>query len=94
MPHSHFMAKYGLEEEHFEISINALYEVTKRFTAEFSIRPFLEKYPEKTLAKLQEWVIDDNLHVRRLVSEGSRPCLPLGARLKAFQIDPIPVILC
>lgn len=88
------MAKYGLEEEHFEISINALYEVTKRFTAEFSIRPFLEKYPEKTLAKLQEWVIDDNLHVRRLVSEGSRPCLPLGARLKAFQIDPIPVILC
>lgn len=92
MPHSHFIAKYGLEEKHFEISINALYEVTKRFTAEFSIRPFLEKYEEKTLAKLQEWVFDDNLHVRRLVSEGSRPRLPLGSRLKAFQKDPSPVI--
>lgn len=92
MPHSHFIAKYGLDEKHFEISINALYEVTKRFTAEFSIRPFLEKYEKRTLAKLQEWISDDNLHVRRLVSEGSRPRLPLGSRLKAFQKDPSPVI--
>jgi 3-methyladenine DNA glycosylase AlkC len=92
MPHGSFVAKYGLAPEHFEISMTALYELTKRFSSESPIRPFLIKYPDKTLTKLKTWVKDKNLHVRRLVSEGTRPRLPLARRLPAFQKNPEPVI--
>ena len=70
----------------------AQYELTKRFTAEFSIRAFLDRYPDATLAQLREWAGDSDVHVRRLVSEGSRPRLPWAPRLRAFQADPRPVI--
>lgn len=35
---------------------------------------------------------DGNVHVRRLVSEGTRPRLPWVPRLRAFQEDPRPVV--
>ena len=66
--------------------------LTQRFTAEYSIRAFLEKHPEATLARLREWARDPSEHVRRLVSEGTRPRLPWAPRLRAFQKDPRPVI--
>src|SRR5574341_624634 len=66
-----FVAKYGLD--HFELSMQALYEMTKRFTAEGAIRAFIQKYPDQTLKRLAEWAEDENCHVRRLVSEGTRP---------------------
>jgi 3-methyladenine DNA glycosylase AlkC len=84
MPHGVYVSRYGLEEAHFELATTFIYEMTKRFSAEFAIRPFLEKYPEKMLQKLQLWVKDDNQHVRRLVSEGSRPRLPWASRVTAF----------
>jgi len=68
------------------------YELTQRFTAEFSIRPFLEKYPESTLARLEKWTKDRSVHVRRLVSEGTRPRLPWAPRLRRFMADPRPVL--
>jgi len=46
--------------------------ITQRFTAEFSIRAFLNPHPEATYARLIEWSTDPIPHVRRLVSEGSR----------------------
>lgn len=84
MPHGVYLSRYGLEEEHFELSTKFLYEMTKRFSAEFAIRPFLNKFPKKMLKKLQIWVKDDNQHVRRLVSEGTRPRLPWAARVKVY----------
>lgn len=90
MPHAVFVARYGLE--HFETSMRAQYELTKRFTAEFSIRPFLERHPEATYERLVEWARDPSVHVRRLVSEGTRPRLPWAPRLRAFQKDPRPVL--
>lgn len=90
MPQCLFVSKYGLE--HFDISINALYEMTKRFTAEGDIRYFILKYPEKTEYILLKWAEDKNFHVRRLASEGSRPRLPLGIRLPNYQKNPSPVI--
>jgi 3-methyladenine DNA glycosylase AlkC len=90
LPHVFFVAEYGLD--HFEPSMRAQYELTKRFTAEFSIRAYLQHHQEKTLARLKEWALDPNVHVRRLVSEGSRPRLPWAARLKEFQRDPKPVL--
>jgi 3-methyladenine DNA glycosylase AlkC len=90
MPHSFFVAEFGLDD--FENSMIAIYEITKRFTSEFSIRPFLIHHQERTLKQLAEWVRDDNVHVRRLVSEGTRPRLPWAPRIKAFQEDPTPVL--
>jgi 3-methyladenine DNA glycosylase AlkC len=90
MPHMFFVARYGLD--HFEESMRAQYVLTQIFTAEFSIRAFLEKHPARTLARLRQWTADPSEHVRRLVSEGTRPRLPWAPRLRAFQKDPRPVL--
>lgn len=90
MPHTFFVARYGLG--HFEASMRAQYELTQRFTAEFSIRPFLQQHTDATLKRLQSWIADPSEHVRRLVSEGTRPRLPWASRLPAFQKDPTPVL--
>ncbi|QRO00604.1 DNA alkylation repair protein [Archangium violaceum] len=90
LPHTLYVAEHGLG--HFETSMRAQYELTKRFTAEFSIRPFLERYPRETWERLRQWTKDPSVHVRRLVSEGTRPRLPWASRLRAFQEDPRPVL--
>lgn len=90
LPHVIFVRLFGLE--HFEESMRAQHELTQRFTAEFSIRAFLEKYPQETLARLRAWARDPSADVRRLVSEGTRPRLPWAPRLRAFQADPRPVL--
>jgi 3-methyladenine DNA glycosylase AlkC len=90
LPHVFFVQKYGLDD--FDAAMRAQYELTKRFSAETSIRAYLIRYPEQTYARLVEWSSDGSPHVRRLVSEGSRPRLPWAPRLPAFQKDPAPVI--
>ena len=90
LPHTTYIATHGLE--HFEASMRAQHHFTQRFTAEFSIRPFLVRYPAQTLARLATWASDPSEHVRRLVSEGTRPRLPWGLRLRAFVEDPTPVL--
>ena len=90
MPMEHFVALQG--HDHFDLSMTLFKEMTKRGTAEFGIRYFLEKYPEKALALMKTWTSDDNVHVRRLCSEGSRPKLPWGIHLPVFIKDPAPVV--
>lgn len=98
LPHVCFVASYGLDpaqnggEDPFEISMRAQHELTRRFSAEFSIRPFLNRWPELTLARLMEWTRDPDPHVRRLCSEGTRPRLPWAPRLPDFVRDPRPVL--
>lgn len=67
--------RHGLED-HREAALDLLHAATKRFSMEFYIRPFLNRWPDQTLARLDQWSEDDNYHVRRLVSEGTRPRLP------------------
>ena len=86
LPHSHVIIERGLAD--FENGMRANYELTKRFSAEFSIRPFLTKYPNESLKLLKRWTKDPNAHVRRLVSEGTRPRLPWAGRLREFQQNP------
>lgn len=90
LPHSCYIEDYGLD--HLAVALDAQHAITRRFTAEFSIRAFLKKHPEATLARLREWAADPNPHVRRLVSEGTRPRLPWACRLPAFQRNPAPVL--
>lgn len=86
MPVAYFVEKYGLE--HFEISMHAMYEITKRHTSEYAIRPYLEVHLEDTLDQLNQWSRDANPHVRRLVSEGTRPRLPWAKRIHVIKGDP------
>ena len=78
-PLTEIVARRGLD--HFDDAMEALAAMTRRFTAEFAIRPFLRAYPERTLAQLDAWCRHPDVHVRRLVSEGSRPLLPWGGKL-------------
>ena len=90
MPFSEYIIRFGVD--YFDQSMKANYELTKVYTAEFSIRPFLIHYTEKTLSLLNHWALDKNHHVRRLVSEGTRTRLPWAGRLPQFQKDPSSVL--
>jgi 3-methyladenine DNA glycosylase AlkC len=98
LPHVFFVANYGLDPEGnggrdpFEVSMRAQYEITRRFSAEFSIRPFLIRWQHRTLARLMEWTNDPDPHVRRLCTEGSRSRLPWAMRIPAFIQDPRPTL--
>jgi 3-methyladenine DNA glycosylase AlkC len=85
-PHTVFVAERGLD--HFHASMRAQYELTKRFSAEASIRPYVARYPERTLAVLRGWARDLNPHVRRLVSEGTRLRLPWAPRVAWLDAHP------
>lgn len=69
-----------------------LHAITQRFTAEFAIRPFIVAHPEPMWRILRQWQHDPSAHVRRLVSEGSRPRLPWGLRLHTLVKDPSPTL--
>ncbi len=86
LPHLIFVAERGLD--HFELSMHAQYELTKRFSAESSIRPYIARDPERTLAVLRTWARDPNAHVRRLVSEGTRLRLPWASRVPWLDAHP------
>lgn len=79
-PLNQYIEIVGLE--HLDLSMNAFKELTKRFSSEFSIRIFISKYDQKVYDILEKWTLDENPHVRRLVSEGSRPLLPWGKRIE------------
>lgn len=89
-PLATFVEQYGLEYPHE--SLTALHAITQRSTAEFAIRPYVLRYPELTLQTLHTWAGDASFHVRRLVSEGTRPRLPWAPRLPPFIADPTPVL--
>lgn len=98
MPHCSYVAQFGLDKKFndgkdpFEKSMEVQYEITKRFTAEFSIRPFIIDQEERTMEYMYEWMNDKNPHVRRLSSEGTRPRLPWAMKIPSFTIDPSPSI--
>lgn len=86
LPHSMYIAAHGLP--HWEDAMRAQHALTQRFTAEFSLRPYLQHHREATLQRLHQWAQDNNAHVRRAASEATRPRLPWAPRLPAFQRDP------
>jgi 3-methyladenine DNA glycosylase AlkC len=86
LPHTIFIAERGLD--HFDLSMLAQIEVTKRFSAEASVRPFIAKDPERALSFFTRWSRDKNAHVRRLVSEGTRLRLPWAPRVAWLEAHP------
>ena len=90
LPFVYWIAAEGAA--HWDAAMTLQHELTQRFTCEFSIRVFIDAEPERTLARLREWTRDPSPHVRRLVSEGTRPRLPWAPRLRRFVEDPAPVV--
>ncbi|MEE9368537.1 MAG: DNA alkylation repair protein [Pontiella sp.] len=84
-----YIGEYGLD--HPATSLKALRELTSMFSAEFAIRPFIINHFELTFQTMEAWTNDADEHVRRLISEGSRPRLPWGQQLPQFIADPAPV---
>ncbi len=89
-PVGEFIARRGLNQP--ERGLAALHAMTQRFTAEWALRPFILAHPPLCWATLQRWCADPSPHVRRLVSEGSRPRLPWGLRLQGLVVDPSPTL--
>lgn len=89
MPIAKYVEDRGLDN--FDTSMELIYEITKRNTGEYAIRPYINAYPELTVRRMQKWSKDKNFHVRRLSSEGLRPKLPWATKLNLFIDDPTPV---
>lgn len=85
-----FVARQGMAD--VPRALACLHALTQRFSAEFAIRPFIQQHPNATLSIISTWVNDPSAHVRRLVSEGSRPRLPWGLRLQSLVADPAPTL--
>jgi len=91
-PLGDYVATWGLEAHDYDTSMGLLKQLTMRFSMEGYVRPFLSEYPGQTLAILATWAGDSNYHVRRLVSEGTRPTLPWAPRIPIDIEAPIPLL--
>ncbi|MCM3627557.1 DNA alkylation repair protein [Paenibacillus glycanilyticus] len=87
-----FVEVYGGAEEHWELSMQALERFTTKSSAEFAVRVFLIRDPERMMRQMLAWASHPNEHVRRLASEGCRPRLPWGQALPVFKRDPSPLL--
>jgi 3-methyladenine DNA glycosylase AlkC len=80
-PLGEYVVRNGCTKKYLKQSLRTLREITMRFSMEDAMRSFLNTFPEETLAAYDTWVNDKNYHVRRLVSESTRPLLPWSRRL-------------
>lgn len=90
-PLGEYVAARGLEA-HRDLSLDLLEEITQRFSMEWAIRPFLNRWPDEVLARMQDWAGHSSYHVRRLVSEGTRPRLPWGEAVGLALGAPLPLL--
>lgn len=81
-----YIGLYG--HEHFDLSMEALKYFTRFGSSEFAIREYLKRDIKRTLAVMKKWAENENEHVRRLSSEGSRPRLPWSFKLEEVIQNP------
>ena len=91
MPFTQYVGELGAKDEnkpHLDKSMHVLKAMSKRFTSEFGIRFLLLAHPQECLVIMNTWLDDSCHHVRRLISEGTRPLLPWAMQLPEFKNDP------
>lgn len=84
--------RHGLD--HPDLSLEALARLTPHWTAEYAVRPYFQADPEAMRTWVDRWSLSEDVHVRRLASEGSRPRLPWGIRLHCRIDDPQALLPC
>lgn len=85
-----FVGRYGLDD--YETSVNAIEEITRFTSCEFTVRPFIIQYPDRMMKQMLAWSKHDDWAVRRLASEGCRPRLPWAMALPNLKKNPAPII--
>jgi 3-methyladenine DNA glycosylase AlkC len=85
-PMCRYVQDHGIE--FFDDAMATLEVLTRRISAEWAVRPYLDREPCRAMNWLRRWVESDDAAVRRLVSEGTRPRLPWAPRFKEFGSDP------
>ncbi|MEE9361183.1 MAG: DNA alkylation repair protein [Cellulophaga sp.] len=85
-----FIELYGLN--YYSISVRAFKEITQFTSCEFAVRPFIIKYEAQMIAELFQWSTHENVHVRRLASEGCRPRLPWAMAIPYLKKDPTSIL--
>lgn len=88
LPCGVFVARAGIDFPAEGLPL--LSAMTERGSSEFAIRPFIERHRDETYEHLAAWVTNENEHIRRLVSEGTRPRLPWARQLRFLIDDPSP----
>lgn len=91
-PYAAYVARYGCTKAFLTCSLNALYEITQRFSAEDAVRYFINAFPDETLEALSRWSRDTHYHVRRLCSEGTRPKLPWSSKINIPITTSLPIL--
>ncbi|HKY48776.1 MAG TPA: hypothetical protein VJQ79_12425 [Acidimicrobiia bacterium] len=89
-PFGDFVAERGLDD--YETAMSLIRQLTMRFSMEGPVRLFIEAEPERTLDRFATWARDDHYHVRRLVSESTRPALPWAPRISLAIAAPLPLL--
>ncbi|WP_331767429.1 DNA alkylation repair protein [Embleya sp. NBC_00896] len=79
-PATDYVAVHGVD--HLDEAMSTLAAITPYATAEFAVRPYLDRYRDTALKTMQDWADSDDEHLRRLASEGTRPRLPWGTRVR------------
>ena len=90
--YSDFVAYFGCKEEYLDFSLDALREMTKRFSVEFAIRDFINSYPSQTFDMLRRCSLSKNYHERRLATEGTRPKLPWAKKITTDYTRPLSLL--
>jgi 3-methyladenine DNA glycosylase AlkC len=90
LPCGYWVAQHGIDEP--QVALPLLARLSPRFSSEGPIRPFIEAHPDIAYSYLDRWTRDPDEHVRRLVSEGTRPRLPWASQLRSLIADPSPAI--
>ncbi len=85
----HYISLYG--KSHPQESIKLIEKVTELTSCEFVIRHFIISEKALAMEAIGYWAKSESENIRRLASEGCRPRLPWGIRLKSLVEDPSPI---
>jgi 3-methyladenine DNA glycosylase AlkC len=83
-PATDYVAVYGTG--HFADAMDTIAALTPYATGEFAVRPYLDAYGATALEVMRAWADSDDEHLRRLASEGTRPRLPWGSRVRWLMV--------
>jgi len=86
-PLGRYVEKHALED--IQETISFARDFTKRHTGEYIVRPILINHTRHLMEAFLEWSQDENVHVRRLSSEGIRISLPWAVKTTAAINEPI-----
>ena len=85
-----FVEEYGVDDP--DLSIPAMEQFTQLASAEFAVRPFIKRYPQRMAEQMLAWAGSESADVRRLATEGFRPRLPWGMGIRELKQDPSPIL--